>query len=171
MRGASLRALVIFFGANDAARPGDAQYVPLDEYKRNLGRLVAFVRELPGGVQPMLVTPPPVTTFWEGDEETRSTERTAIYAEACVEAGRRLGVPVLNLHDDMVMAEGGKGQFLCDGLHLSAKGNRFMYERLVDMFRGCVPDLCPDLLKPNAPLSKDIDPLDPTKALGESSLV
>lgn len=34
----------VFFGANDAALPGERQHVPLDEYGENLGKIVTSIR-------------------------------------------------------------------------------------------------------------------------------
>lgn len=35
----------VFFGANDAVLPGEPQHVPIDQYRRNLQRIVATIRE------------------------------------------------------------------------------------------------------------------------------
>ena len=34
----------IFFGANDAALPGERQHVPLEEYAKNLGTIITSIR-------------------------------------------------------------------------------------------------------------------------------
>ena len=34
----------IFFGANDAALPGERQHVPIDDYAKNLGTIISSIR-------------------------------------------------------------------------------------------------------------------------------
>lgn len=34
----------IFFGANDAALPGERQHVPMEEYAKNLGTIITSIR-------------------------------------------------------------------------------------------------------------------------------
>ncbi|KAL9274762.1 GDSL esterase/lipase-like protein [Drosera capensis] len=61
-------AATIFFGANDAALPGrssERQYVPVDEYKENLRKIIQHLKDCSPTMLVILITPPPV------DEEGR----------------------------------------------------------------------------------------------------
>ena len=170
----ALKAVVIFFGANDAALPGNSQHVPLDEYKQNLTKLVQYVNILPGGPLPILIAPPALASEGKFSDGKRTAQNTTLYAEACVETGRQLGVPVVDLHAAMVGRAKGDhtfADFLSDGLHLSATGNRLVYELLTEIFRECVPELSPDQIEPLFPHYTEIDPTTPSLALGANSLV
>lgn len=170
-----VRAVLICFGANDAVRPIDAQHVPLDEYKRNLAKLVTFVRALPTSPLPILMTPPPISVSRQVTDERRNMDRTATYALACVETGRRLEVPVVDLHAAMLTRaesiDDGVESFVSDGLHLSDAGNHLVFELLKEVFAECVPEISPDSLSALCPDWKDIDLSDIAKSLGTSSLV
>lgn len=92
---------VIFFGANDAVREGEAQHVPIAEYKKNLVKLIEYVESL---VKPTLgvvvVTPPPVdeckwlkhtqAVYGKGDPDalSRTFDRTRDYRNAAMDAAR-----------------------------------------------------------------------------------
>ncbi|KVH98219.1 Lipase, GDSL [Cynara cardunculus var. scolymus] len=66
-------AATIFFGANDAAlagRTSERQYVPLEEYKENLRKIVRHLKECSPTMLIVLITPPPI------DEEGRKEYAT-----------------------------------------------------------------------------------------------
>ena len=98
----AIDAVTIFFGANDSALPDQSaarQHVPVDEYKANLTKMVAFFRGK--GVRSIvIITPPPVCetgrranlvqlgTLAEGDSETpseRNNSTAGRYASAACE--------------------------------------------------------------------------------------
>lgn len=97
----------IFFGANDAVLPDSPthQHVPLQEYKQNLRSLITH--ETIEAHQPriILITPGPVDEY-QFFVRQRTAEHTKLYADACREIGKELGVPVLDLWS-VLMAEAG----------------------------------------------------------------
>ncbi|KAI0557709.1 GDSL-motif lipase/hydrolase family protein [Gracilaria domingensis] len=170
----ALQTVVIFFGANDATTPTSLQHVPLDSYAQNLATLVDAVKALPSKPVPVLVTPPALGKSRHAIDDERRMESTAKYAEACVETGRRLGVPVVDLHAAMVgraCDDDGVDVFLSDGLHLAPDGNRLVYDLLAEVFAECVPEVCPRNCPPSYPHYGEIDPDNPAEMLGESALV
>lgn len=135
-----MRLLVIWFGANDAAPPPKAQYVPLDRFRANLRTMLSMVRAPESAwyspdTRVVLMTPPPVSTGQRGRaqrakepprENDREFETTRRYAEAVSEVGKAEGVPVVDLWGRLYEAAGrdevGLEAFLTDGLHLNEKG-------------------------------------------------
>lgn len=135
-----MRLLVIWFGANDAAPPPKAQYVPLDRFRANLRTMLWTVRAPESAwyspdTRVILMTPPPVSTGQRGRaqrakdpprENDREFETTRRYAEAVSEVGKAEGVPVVDLWGRLYEAAGrdevGLEGFLTDGLHLNEKG-------------------------------------------------
>ncbi|CAN8067624.1 unnamed protein product [Agarophyton chilense] len=171
----SLQTVVIFFGANDATIPTSPQHVPLDSYAHNLATLVHAVKALPSNPVPVLVTPPALGPSRHAIDDQRRVQLTAKYAEACVETGRRLAVPVVDLHAAMVgrvCDEQGVDIFLSDGLHLAPEGNRLVYDLLAEVFAECVPEVCPrNTITPSYPHWGEIDPDNPAEMLGNTPLI
>lgn len=170
----ALKTVVIFFGANDATRQTARQHVPLDTYADNLSKLVDAVNQLPSNPVPVLVTPPALGKSRHAIDEERRVEVTAMYAEACVETGRRLGVPVVDLHAAMIgraCDDDGVDAFLSDGLHLAPEGNRLVFDLLAEVFAECVPEVCPRNTTLQYPHWSEVDPDNPSEALGDSALV
>ena len=152
--GSSKHLLVtVWFGANDAAAPTEGPHVPLDEYEANLGAIIGQCQRASLAV--VVLTPPPVheATRLEyqrrahGPRATgvaeRTTERAGAYAAAAKRVAARRGVRCLDVHG-LMLAEGGSGaggwpSFVGagdpagDGLHLSATGQRFVADRLVEL--------------------------------------
>ncbi|MCJ1392658.1 hypothetical protein MMC18_005528 [Xylographa bjoerkii] len=110
--------MVIWFGANDACLPGSSsqQHVPLDHFKQNLRDIVK--NDSVRGHQPstILITPPPVDEYGleaagllNGTTEvSRTADHTKKYADACVEVGREMKVPVLDLWSVLMIRAGWK---------------------------------------------------------------
>ena len=150
--------VTVFFGANDAALPdqGSArQHVPLAEYKDNLRAIVAAVRAAGGASSRMvLMTPPPVhegqRLEWQvaryGSDATGVAERTdeaaAAYGTAVRELARELSLPCLDVRAAM-LGEGAVAwpAMLSDGLHLSAAGSAFVFDKLIDLVNTRYPEL------------------------------
>ena len=165
--------VTVFFGANDAALPGERQHVPPDEYGKNLRRIVEHVRSGPGrtargagdggpadgggsaNVPVILFTPPPVDAdAWyaergePADKERvndRANDNAERYGRVVKEVGRDMSCPVLDVFDLL----GGYGpveefgRHLRDGLHLSESGNVLAYEGLMKLIRKELPHLLP----------------------------
>ncbi|XP_048209392.1 isoamyl acetate-hydrolyzing esterase 1 homolog [Perognathus longimembris pacificus] len=133
-------AATIFFGANDSALPEEnpKQHVPLAEYAANLA---AMVRALQAAGVPaarvVLVTPPPLwEPAWEaecaaqGHRLNRRNSTVGEYARACVRVARACGTDVLDLWTLMQKDGEDFATYLSDGLHLSPKGNAFLFSHL-----------------------------------------
>ncbi|KAJ2715989.1 isoamyl acetate-hydrolyzing esterase [Coemansia spiralis] len=103
------RLCLIFFGANDARVAPNAQHVPLDEFRVNLRRLVALLRD-PASVhyspttRILLITPPAVGDRMM-DEVARREGRhpgwknavTKLYAQAVMELAEEAALPAIDL--------------------------------------------------------------------------
>lgn len=181
---ANIRLVLIFFGANDACIEPEPQYVPLEQYVQNLRTLVSHVRSIrrANPVVPMLVAPPPVQEDHDDSNPNRLAARTAKYAAACVALAKEVGCPYVDMHTEMldkVRADGvalgdeqtGLHKYLCDGLHLSAEGNKLVYDAIVKTIRTQLPDIAPENLKRPFPEWREVDPDKPADALGYSPLV
>ena len=136
----------VFFGANDAALPGEPQHVPLDEYRHNLGTIVRHIKDR--GVPVILLTPPPVDEDrWMSERETsvpdRRNEVTRNYGSACREVAAAHDCDVVDVFELL----GGNGsdysQHLSDGVHLSGSGNTLLCNALMQLLYDRYPNLAP----------------------------
>ncbi len=144
----------VFFGANDATVPEHSQHVPIEEYKNNLRIMVRKAQS--ASITTFLLTPPPV---YEPVLERRNKENgkrilndrlndnTQRYVEACKEIGRELSVPVVDNWTSMGGASPERAQFLRDGLHLSAEGNRQLFQNVLELISGSFQHLKADKIK------------------------
>ncbi|KAL4583397.1 hypothetical protein LXL04_007968 [Taraxacum kok-saghyz] len=107
-------ATTVFFGANDAALPertSERQYVPFEEYKENLRKIVHHFKECSPSMLIVLITPPPIDE--EGRlEYAKTNENTGTYANGCVEVAKKLGVGSVNLWSKMQETQGWQKMFL-----------------------------------------------------------
>eukprot|EP00899_Mesostigma_viride_P008208 jgi/Mesvir1/17389/Mv08688-RA.1 len=162
----------VFFGANDAAMPdGDSAraHVPLAEYKDNLRHIVADIKASgDGSTLVILIAPPPVDVVARrkyalqlyGDKASGLPDRTnpvtGTYADACREVAAQLGCPVVDLWTAM-QAQPDWPFFLSDGLHLTERGNAFVFQQLVEAIKGADAARLPAALPYDFPLNADID--------------
>lgn len=146
----------VFFGANDAALPGERQHVPLEDYAKNLATIVNTIRgtttksSSDNKFPIILITPPPFDpAAWRKTRDLevdgRANEVARSYAEQVQAVGTSHDCSVLNVWD---LLEGGTspevyGKYLSDGLHLNEDGNRKVHEGLVDLIRREYPHLAP----------------------------
>jgi isoamyl acetate esterase len=179
--------VTIFFGANDASLPNEnpRQHIPIDDYSRNLKVLVQRVQEKYNSPRILLINPPPLDheqrilyqkkrygPLATGRLE-RTTENTALYAQACVNVGVELNIPCLDLFHIMVQKPN-YGEFLNDGLHFSTMGHEFVAQQVLDAIQTKYPEIavtpcpltdqynnssskCPEL-KSLGPYHDEIDP-------------
>lgn len=97
----------VFFGANDSSLPDapNKQHIPLDEFKANIKAIVSHARIQAHAPRIILVAPPPINEhlWWPRDQSngytivSRLAETTKVYADAVVQLGADLGLPVVNL--------------------------------------------------------------------------
>jgi isoamyl acetate esterase len=108
--------MTVFFGANDACLPGNAQYVPLNQYVACLKAILQHPTVLAHHAKVLLITPAPVdehqlepndlATGYSGLQRTaRNTKR---YADACRELGKQLDSPTVDLWTVFMEAAGWK---------------------------------------------------------------
>ena len=127
--------IAVFLGANDAALqhgPDKTQYVPIQEYRANLQKILQTVQPLlaPHG-QVLLITPPCIIDSMRHHD--RSNAAAAKYANVCVDLATAEKVHVLDLHTYFNTAfpeENVRKTFFADGLHFSEKGNKEMAKLL-----------------------------------------
>ena len=131
-----LAAVVLFFGANDAAlADGRAarQHVPLPRFRANVVALVGAARAA-GAQSVIVVTPPPVdeegrarhaaAMFNEHGPPERTLASATEYAAAASEAASDAGADAVVDLCTALLREGDWTRFLSDGLHLtSEEGN------------------------------------------------
>ncbi|XP_020034315.1 isoamyl acetate-hydrolyzing esterase 1 homolog isoform X3 [Castor canadensis] len=133
-------AVTIFFGANDSALKAEnpKQHIPLAEYVSNLKSMVRYLRSV--GIpqdRVILITPPPLCeSAWEeecliqGCKLNRLNSVVGEYANACVQVAQDCGTDVLDLWNLMQKDSQDFSSYLSDGLHLSPKGNEFLFSHL-----------------------------------------
>jgi lysophospholipase L1-like esterase len=138
----------VFFGANDAALPGELQHVPIDEYGKNLEKIVAYIRtsqkpqdeekictDDSSNIPIILMTPPPVDVgAWKSND--RANEVAREYGNRVKEVAANTNCAVLDVFELL----GGNsddpekyGHHLRDGLHLSESGNKLVYQGLKNL--------------------------------------
>ncbi|ELW72050.1 Isoamyl acetate-hydrolyzing esterase 1 like protein [Tupaia chinensis] len=133
-------AVTIFFGANDSALKGEnpKQHVPLEEYVANLKSMVQYLKsvDVPEN-RVILITPPPLCEpAWEheciaqGCKLNRLNSVVGEYAHACLQVAKDCGTDVLDLWTLMQQDNQDFSSYLSDGLHLSPKGNDFLFSQL-----------------------------------------
>ncbi|XP_007969713.1 isoamyl acetate-hydrolyzing esterase 1 homolog isoform X1 [Chlorocebus sabaeus] len=132
-------AVTIFFGANDSALKDEnpKQHIPLEEYATNLKSMVQYLKsvDIPEN-RVILITPTPLCeTAWEkeciiqGCKLNRLNSVVGEYANACLQVAQDCGTDVLDLWTLMQDSQD-FSSYLSDGLHLSPKGNEFLFSHL-----------------------------------------
>mmetsp|Transcript_6450 Transcript_6450/g.40308 ORF Transcript_6450/g.40308 Transcript_6450/m.40308 type:complete len:253 (+) Transcript_6450:3265-4023(+) len=165
----------LWLGANDAvlvdgSRP--RQHVPLVEYEQNLKHMVAMAKDwkqTPGCTHVILLTPPPVSErmrkahlLADGmdqsvmDKDDRTNQNTGEYARCCVEVGKQLRVPTIDLWTAFQQDDGWE-KHLTDGLHLSASGQEKVYQMLMETIQAHFSQVMPEALPFHLPKHDEID--------------
>ncbi|KAJ4986428.1 GDSL-like Lipase/Acylhydrolase [Stagonosporopsis vannaccii] len=169
---AKIRFLTVFFGANDASLPDapNKQHIPLDEYKANLEKIITHPQIVAHKPRIILIAPPPINEhlWWPRDQEkgygavTRTAAATKQYADAVVELGTKLNLPVVNLwkafmsKTDFQIDAWKVGDLLpgslettqndalvelmYDGLHFHPAGYKILYQELTKLIAEVWPD-------------------------------
>lgn len=144
----------VFFGANDAALPGEPQHVPIKQYRNNLGTIIDSIRERVDGSKEdfpiILLTPPPVhEEAWKECRELKQSDRrnqvAKEYGDAVKQVGQEHNCPVLDIWQllDGLSSPDVYKKHLSDGLHLNESGNRRIYDGLMELIQTKYPDLAP----------------------------
>ncbi|KAK2762575.1 hypothetical protein FQN54_000748 [Arachnomyces sp. PD_36] len=166
---ANVRAMTIFFGANDAVLPGGVQYIPVEDYKRNLKAIIQHPAVKEQNLTVFLLTPPPINEYQTEvmdhghghDRLQRTASNTKVYADACREVGAELGVIVVDIWrafmtfvgwEEGKPLDGSKdvpenaalAKLFSDGLHFKPGGYRIVYNELLRVIRKDCPDLAPE---------------------------
>ncbi|KAF2674739.1 SGNH hydrolase [Microthyrium microscopicum] len=169
-----VKLVTIFFGANDSCYPVDDpnmnQCVPLPNFRANLIKLITHpaITAHPG-IKLVLITPPPIDEAQQFaadqvrgfTQPRRSAANTKAYADMVRTLGQERGIAVVDLWTRFVKHAGwkegdplpglrdreGDGRFLelfTDGLHLSPKGYRELYDEFWVVLRRDLPNLAPE---------------------------
>ena len=143
---ARVRVMTLFFGANDACLPGNAQHVDLEEYVACLRAIVRHELVQRQATKVILIVPAPVDEY-QLEKKERSAANTKRYADACRQVGKELGLPIVDLWAVFMKRAGweewglligsrdcGKSQvldeLLSDGLHFTATAYSVLLEEL-----------------------------------------
>lgn len=113
---ANVRLVMVFFGANDACVPGNAQHVPLNEYLACLKAIAQHPSVRAHHAKILLVTPSPVDEHQLEPDDLATgysgLQRTAVntkrYADACRDLGKQLDIPIVDLWTVFMKAAGWK---------------------------------------------------------------
>lgn len=155
----NVKIVTVFFGANDASdvELNSRHHVPLESYKSNIKEIVTLARNNFGeDINIILIAPPPVChdgrlRFQQERYKDRATgklERTlelsGQYARTLMEVAKELNLPFLDVWTKMQDSSSSSKPWqenLSDGLHLSAAGNKFVGEALIDLIADLLPEL------------------------------
>ena len=121
-----------------------------DEYTKSLRAIIQHIQST--GAKVVAITPPPVNAagwkaFMQAKDASRQGDRdntvTGQYANAAKSVAAELGCGAVDLWASMQEArpESGWHAFLSDGLHLTAAGNQFVFEKLVETIDATHADL------------------------------
>ena len=129
----------IFLGANDSVAEGQSQHCPLVEFRSNISAIVQHIRCVEPSIVIILITPPPIDhVTWAnqkipGAETGRHSSQVMPYAQTIRDLGAELHADVLDLWQEGPY----KIEFedLCDGLHMGVKGNRKIFEGIVNILQ------------------------------------
>ncbi|KAH9857693.1 SGNH hydrolase [Lenzites betulinus] len=182
------RLLVVWLGANDAARAHSKHHVPLERYEANLAELVRRVRSPESAfyspdTRLVFINPPPVqperwvpalAEYMQVPEAPpdRDLEQSRLYAEAMNRVGEREGVPVVDAWGKIWAAAGGTAggltPFLSDGLHLTGEGYKIVFDALIATIAEKYPELHYERLPLTFPLWNEIfDGMEQQRSLSE----
>jgi isoamyl acetate esterase len=161
----SVFSVIVFLGSNDACKlENNIQHVPLENYKNNLISMIKYLTEWGLEKRQIIMITPPIMDdeAWKSYSlETYNCEPSHFnhlitpYAVECRELAKKSGVSCLDLNslmNEINDADELKG-FLNDGLHLSSKGGRLLFENLYKILK----DRIDIELKYNFPYWKDLD--------------
>lgn len=131
--------ITVWFGANDAVLIDHdlaGRHVPEPEFRSNLSTILDRLRAVAPQAEILLITPAAVdgvaraAAASDGVAE-RTNEAASRYARICVEVAQAESVACIDMHTLFNSFEGADFHALfTDGLHLSDKGNRLVFDQL-----------------------------------------
>ena len=143
----------VFFGANDAALPGELQHVPVEEYGQNLVKIVNHIRTAfeSTSFPILLITPPPFDAeAWMShkgfDTPGRDNQVAKTYGDKVKQVA--VGLEMCSVVDTWTLMEGSSdniSKYLSDGLHLNEAGNRLVHKGIMDALAKDFPNVLPML--------------------------
>ncbi|EEY58281.1 isoamyl acetate-hydrolyzing esterase, putative [Phytophthora infestans T30-4] len=149
--------ITVWFGANDAALASGYDsdtHVPIADYKENLKEIVRHFSTTAPKADILLITPPHVNDaaraeIAKGQNGTidRTNAMAKRYAQACVEAGASIGVPVVDLNSyfNALNETTRDALLISDGLHFNSSGNKLVYEQVKSKIDEVFPSLAAKL--------------------------
>lgn len=99
-------------------------------------------------------------------ENSRVNEVTCLYAKAVVNVAEEKGAFYLDIFSDMINHKN-LDEFFSDGLHFSSKGNKFLFDKLIQFIDSKLPHLNSDSLSFEFPNWKLVDFENPSSVLQE----
>jgi lysophospholipase L1-like esterase len=163
----------IWFGTNDAIKPGYPQHVPLDEFKRNMTEILETHFDQ---VDVLLITPTTVVvpnTAEGHEDDTLHVQYGQTLAQIADEVNQRRRdgdqsgasdkkVVLVNMHALFIQAvqrtPGGLAAlFQADGMHISSLGYKVVFDGLLAAIASELPHLMPDRLPYIVPEWKTIN--------------
>ncbi|KAE8888143.1 hypothetical protein PF005_g6376 [Phytophthora fragariae] len=123
--------IMLWLGANDAALPtgsSSEQHVPITQYRDNLIRIVRQFQAMAPDARILLITPPHV------DDMAR-------HRRAMKNEGDKHGVADRTNEMAGNYAQWRRNNLLEDGLHLNTRGNKLMFDQLLDKIKAEFPDV------------------------------
>jgi lysophospholipase L1-like esterase len=119
-------AVVVFFGTNDNRRDAPKVFVPLDEYEKNLAKIIDDC--LKAGAKVVLGTIPPIDpepyfkrhVKEKFDEAGGLKKLVAQYREAALKVGKSKNVTIVDLNQLLAKDTSWRSS---DGVHPTAEGN------------------------------------------------
>lgn len=150
---ASASLWTVMLGTNDSGLPDggfSVVHVPVEEYERNLTEIVHVIQAATRarcGREARVVVLTPATVddaqVSTGGKASHTNANTSSYAEAARRVATKCGAVLCDVFAEMD-SQGQPAQFVCDGIHLSEKGNEVVYELLRKSVKESIPDLAPE---------------------------
>ncbi|KAI9783603.1 MAG: isoamyl acetate-hydrolyzing esterase [Peltula sp. TS41687] len=177
---ANVRFMTIWFGANDACLSSSSQHVSLDTFRENLNKILTHpsLEKHHAGI--ILLTPPPLDQYLRAKndaekgltEPERTAEHTKLYVDVVREEASKLGVTLMDVWTLFQREAGWKegepligsknreqsavfAELLQDGLHLTPKGYRLVFDELMRVIQENWPDQVPEKLPLVFPVWED----------------
>jgi lysophospholipase L1-like esterase len=176
--GANVRLLTIWLGANDACIPPSPQCNPLPDFIQDMKRIIDYAQTTSPSTRIILITAPPFDSAYRAEDLAardppiqldRGFDNTFTYARAVIDLGAQKDLPVLDAFG-LIWEDAGKKEenlkpYFTDGLHLSERAYKIVYDALVRKIAERYSDLDPEKMEYVFPPWKEIDWTNPGPSL------